>query len=207
MGLPRLFPLLLAALLPAQRSCQSHQATSRGSIPAAGGGEYAVRLCGREFIRAVIFTCGGSRWKRISEQPATPPGPGSLLFATAHDDFLHPSSDKGVENIKLQLLLDPEWEQVQSLNQPDGPQSLKNLFNLHDENSEYVPVSNNLKEYIHQIEDAAQKSKSESWLASSMGSNNQPWVKYPRRKRDITMGIAGICCKWGCTKSEISLLC
>ncbi|XP_037674295.1 relaxin-3 isoform X2 [Choloepus didactylus] len=25
---------------------------------------YAVKLCGREFIRAVIFTCGGSRWRR-----------------------------------------------------------------------------------------------------------------------------------------------
>lgn len=25
---------------------------------------YGVKLCGREFIRAVIFTCGGSRWKR-----------------------------------------------------------------------------------------------------------------------------------------------
>uniref|UniRef100_U3KIS1 Insulin like 5 n=1 Tax=Ficedula albicollis TaxID=59894 RepID=U3KIS1_FICAL len=28
-----------------------------------------VRLCGRDFIRAVVFTCGGSRWKRqLSEQ-------------------------------------------------------------------------------------------------------------------------------------------
>ncbi|XP_005370985.1 relaxin-3 [Microtus ochrogaster] len=25
---------------------------------------YVVKLCGREFIRAVIFTCGGSRWRR-----------------------------------------------------------------------------------------------------------------------------------------------
>lgn len=25
---------------------------------------YGVKLCGREFIRAVIFTCGGSRWRR-----------------------------------------------------------------------------------------------------------------------------------------------
>uniref|UniRef100_A0AAV2KK88 Insulin-like domain-containing protein n=1 Tax=Knipowitschia caucasica TaxID=637954 RepID=A0AAV2KK88_KNICA len=25
---------------------------------------YGVKLCGREFIRSVIFTCGGSRWKR-----------------------------------------------------------------------------------------------------------------------------------------------
>ncbi|XP_042635497.1 insulin-like peptide INSL5 [Catharus ustulatus] len=23
-----------------------------------------VRLCGRDFLRAVVFTCGGSRWKR-----------------------------------------------------------------------------------------------------------------------------------------------
>lgn len=26
--------------------------------------DYGVKLCGREFIRAVIFTCGGSRWRR-----------------------------------------------------------------------------------------------------------------------------------------------
>uniref|UniRef100_A0A8D0L381 Uncharacterized protein n=1 Tax=Sphenodon punctatus TaxID=8508 RepID=A0A8D0L381_SPHPU len=28
---------------------------------------YGVKLCGREFIRAVIFTCGGSRWRRTGE--------------------------------------------------------------------------------------------------------------------------------------------
>ncbi|TSO37046.1 Relaxin-3 [Bagarius yarrelli] len=28
------------------------------------GPSYGVKLCGREFIRAVIFTCGGSRWRR-----------------------------------------------------------------------------------------------------------------------------------------------
>ncbi|TRY54609.1 hypothetical protein DNTS_001596 [Danionella cerebrum] len=25
-----------------------------------------VKLCGREFIRAVVYTCGGSRWRRFS---------------------------------------------------------------------------------------------------------------------------------------------
>ncbi|XP_036158631.1 relaxin-3-like [Myotis myotis] len=30
----------------------------------ARGAPYGVKLCGREFIRAVIFTCGGSRWRR-----------------------------------------------------------------------------------------------------------------------------------------------
>ncbi|KAF7663960.1 hypothetical protein LDENG_00194010 [Lucifuga dentata] len=24
----------------------------------------AVKLCGREFLRAVVYTCGGSRWRR-----------------------------------------------------------------------------------------------------------------------------------------------
>ncbi|KFW79356.1 hypothetical protein N305_09487, partial [Manacus vitellinus] len=35
-------------------------------IVAQGGqGEgNTVRLCGRDFVRAVVFTCGGSRWKR-----------------------------------------------------------------------------------------------------------------------------------------------
>lgn len=28
--------------------------------------DYGVKLCGREFIRAVIFTCGGSRWRRAT---------------------------------------------------------------------------------------------------------------------------------------------
>uniref|UniRef100_A0A667YT31 Relaxin 1 n=1 Tax=Myripristis murdjan TaxID=586833 RepID=A0A667YT31_9TELE len=39
--------------------------------------DYGVKLCGREFIRAVIFTCGGSRWRR------TAPG-GSGEFAPLH---------------------------------------------------------------------------------------------------------------------------
>lgn len=29
---------------------------------------YGVKLCGREFIRAVIFTCGGSRWRKSVEE-------------------------------------------------------------------------------------------------------------------------------------------
>ncbi|KAK2835257.1 hypothetical protein Q5P01_015741 [Channa striata] len=25
----------------------------------------AVKLCGREFLRAIVYTCGGSRWRRF----------------------------------------------------------------------------------------------------------------------------------------------
>ena len=36
---------------------------------------YGVKLCGREFIRAVIFTCGGSRWRRsLGDSGETPSG-------------------------------------------------------------------------------------------------------------------------------------
>ncbi|KTG36519.1 hypothetical protein cypCar_00026644 [Cyprinus carpio] len=36
----------------------------RGAQATDGHPMYGVKLCGREFIRAVIFTCGGSRWRR-----------------------------------------------------------------------------------------------------------------------------------------------
>ncbi|KAM3875973.1 insulin-like peptide INSL5 [Diretmus argenteus] len=29
----------------------------------------AVKLCGREFLRAVVYTCGGSRWRRFLNEP------------------------------------------------------------------------------------------------------------------------------------------
>ncbi|XP_029988621.1 insulin-like peptide INSL5 [Sphaeramia orbicularis] len=28
----------------------------------------AVKLCGREFLRAVVYTCGGSRWRRFQTE-------------------------------------------------------------------------------------------------------------------------------------------
>ncbi|XP_010783677.1 insulin-like peptide INSL5 [Notothenia coriiceps] len=35
----------------------------------------AVKLCGREFLRAVVYTCGGSRWRRfLSDSDMDVPG-------------------------------------------------------------------------------------------------------------------------------------
>lgn len=31
----------------------------------------AVKLCGREFLRAVVYTCGGSRWRRFLTETDT----------------------------------------------------------------------------------------------------------------------------------------
>ncbi|XP_061485348.1 relaxin-3-like [Rhineura floridana] len=205
MGLHGLLLLLLATGLPAELNGQSSPAlgaaTPRGSGPIPGG-DYAVKLCGREFIRAVIFTCGGSRWKRIAAQQRE--AEEAPLPAGARAEFLQTSSDEGLENIKLQSVLDPELEQLQSISQQVAQQSLKDLFNIFDDSNEYVPTSN---EYIHQIEDAAHKSRDETGLANTVGSYNFPLVKYPRRKRGFSVGVAGMCCKWGCTKTEISTLC
>lgn len=44
--------------------CAQADLMSRLIIPR----DYGVKLCGREFIRAVIFTCGGSRWRRSTEE-------------------------------------------------------------------------------------------------------------------------------------------
>nr|XP_057925294.1 relaxin-3-like [Doryrhamphus excisus] len=30
-----------------------------------------LRLCGRALLRAVVFTCGGSRWRRLTEEEET----------------------------------------------------------------------------------------------------------------------------------------
>jgi len=51
---------LLSVAVPGQPGAQG------ALVPAGDGDGYGVKLCGREFIRAVIFTCGGSRWKRLS---------------------------------------------------------------------------------------------------------------------------------------------
>ncbi|XP_031715579.1 insulin-like peptide INSL5 [Anarhichas minor] len=42
----------------------------------------AVKLCGREFLRAVVYTCGGSRWRRFlseSDMDGLPTGDQSSL--------------------------------------------------------------------------------------------------------------------------------
>ncbi|XP_062437542.1 insulin-like peptide INSL5 [Rhea pennata] len=42
-------------------------------LAAAGGEANPVKLCGRDFVRAVVFTCGGSRWRRHAADDGPPP--------------------------------------------------------------------------------------------------------------------------------------
>ncbi|XP_077573530.1 insulin-like peptide INSL5 [Stigmatopora nigra] len=46
----------------------------------------AVKLCGREFLRAVVYTCGGSRWRRY--------------FIESDMDGVSTGEENSLENIK-----------------------------------------------------------------------------------------------------------
>ncbi|XP_072543120.1 insulin-like 5b [Salminus brasiliensis] len=39
--------------------------------PDTARSQNGVRLCGREFLRAVVYTCGGSRWRRVLPEFST----------------------------------------------------------------------------------------------------------------------------------------
>ncbi|KAL8203192.1 UNVERIFIED_CONTAM: hypothetical protein K2H54_044313 [Gekko kuhli] len=171
-------PLLLLLLLAVAAELKAQNALGTGAQELRGSkpkGAYGMKLCGREFIRAVIFICGGSRWKRLSEDRGAEEEP--LLGGGARAEVLQSNSDKGMEDIKLQSVLDPELEQLQHIGQLIGQQPLKLLFNFYGYYNAYVPISDNLSEYFHQIENAVQQSRGGPGLAKLMKSNHFPWIK------------------------------
>ncbi|XP_052556448.1 relaxin-3-like [Tympanuchus pallidicinctus] len=181
---------LLSAAVPGQPEAQG------ALLPADDGDGYGVKLCGREFIRAVIFTCGGSRWKRLSLL-ATEPVPAVDSSQAASNNLLG--------HVKLQSVLGPEMEQMQRSNPLLGLEKLKDLYALSDYN-EYEPVADDFKELLRQLEEAAPRDKGGAGVAAPVGPSSYPWARNPRRKRE-SLGLAGVCCKWGCTKAEISTIC
>ncbi|RXM99653.1 Relaxin-3 [Acipenser ruthenus] len=166
-------------------------------------GEYGVKLCGREFIRAVIFTCGGSRWKRLSLDVDRSQNVNNPIMGGSFNDYSKDNDDFG----KLRSIL--QGEPLKKADLPYGQGSMKELFNLYDDYSDYEPMSNDFNEYVRQVAEATRKQQvapSDSGSAR-VASPGTPWIKSPRKKRDLSMGVAGMCCKWGCTKAEISTLC
>ncbi|MBN3270876.1 REL3 protein, partial [Polyodon spathula] len=166
-------------------------------------GEYGVKLCGREFIRAVIFTCGGSRWKRLSLNVDPSQNVNNPIMGGTFNDYSKENYDFG----KLHPIL--QGAPLQKADLPYGQGSMKELFNLNDDYNDYEPMSNDFSEYARQVAEAMRKqqlplSDSGNVRAASPGI---PWIKSPRKKRDFSMGVAGMCCKWGCTKAQISKLC
>lgn len=108
----------------------------------------------------------------------------------------------------IQALLGTNLEQLQK---PDfhlqQQQLLKDPFSAYDDFKDRIPASDGFSEYMHQVEDTDRKIQRESQSSGTLGSNWFPWTTFSRTRREISIGVAGICCKWGCTKAEISTLC
>ncbi|XP_077414719.1 relaxin-3a [Vanacampus margaritifer] len=117
---------------------------------------YGVKLCGREFIRAVIFTCGGSRWRRS--------------LRTSAEDLFSSQQESSEELIHENIL-----------------QRNRDLDFISSENKDRI-FSRPTRSFItEEILEALRKAD--------------------RKGREVVLGLSNACCKWGCSKSEISSLC
>ncbi|XP_061587794.1 relaxin-3b [Cololabis saira] len=123
---------------------------------------YGVKLCGREFIRAVIFTCGGSRWRRSIGE--------SALF---EEEALDPWSTNTIP-------------QLTSKQDPAKPRPWNNQ--MLEEGSMTDGFSQSARSPVSDV------------VLGALRSTD-------RKGRDVVVGLSNSCCKWGCSKSEISSLC
>ncbi|NP_001108535.1 relaxin-3b precursor [Danio rerio] len=138
-----------------------------GAQATDGHSIYGVKLCGREFIRAVIFTCGGSRWRR------------SLDDSGRVNDLLSAHDDEASERWALNSV-------IPGLSYRPRPNSETPSWAA--EASEGPVFSRTARSVI-----------SEEVLEALRTSD--------RKGRDVVVGLSNACCKWGCSKSEISSLC
>ncbi|XP_008288348.1 prorelaxin H1 [Stegastes partitus] len=146
--------------------------------------DYGVKLCGREFIRAVIFTCGGSRWKRSAEGD-----------------------------------LDPyQWSSLSEVTEQDNQQVWRRAADLTDGRSSlHVASSHSLSDLLalyRAAGDVQQPSVSDptgdSQQSAVLGEREggaPDWLVGSRKKRNFSLGVAGMCCSQGCTKNDIGRLC
>ncbi|XP_023696769.1 relaxin-3b [Paramormyrops kingsleyae] len=120
---------------------------------------YGVKLCGREFIRAVIFTCGGSRWRRAVDTADD--------FMEDHFGPLNEASDSWSPNAIPGL----PYRQFPAAETPRWSPWIRPVRSL---------ISEEVLEALRTSD---------------------------RKGRDVVVGLSNACCKWGCSKSEISSLC
>lgn len=152
---------------------------------------YGMKLCGREFIRAVIFTCGGSRWRRsigdsgkfhkliFYDVPCFPKVKSKCKYLVVYPSFQ--SAVIGDEDFdpwntnpdpQLTSKQDPAVWKTQTLDLASVAAGFSR--------SARTPLSEEVMEALRSAD---------------------------RKGRDVVVGLSNACCKWGCSKSEISSLC
>ncbi|KAM4532270.1 prorelaxin H1 [Fundulus diaphanus] len=147
--------------------------------------DYGVKLCGREFIRAVIFTCGGSRWKRSTEGESDPFGWTSLRDVAVEDER-------------------QTWQRGTDLTDDSAPLPVAaSSYSLAD-----------LLTHYRATNDRQQSSSSFPGLlreSTALGEQERrdaaERLAASRKKRNFSLGVAGMCCNQGCTKNDIGRLC
>ncbi|XP_029301169.1 prorelaxin H1 [Cottoperca gobio] len=151
--------------------------------------DYGVKLCGREFIRAVIFTCGGSRWKRSTNEDIDPFQWSSLSDVTVEDNQL-------------------TWQPGTELS-ADYPSRLHmgSSYSLADLLALYAARGDRQQP---SLSDLAPLEKSQPSRVLRMQEGNpavDDWPIPSKKKRNFSLGVAGKCCSQGCTKNDIGRLC
>ncbi|KAF3848959.1 hypothetical protein F7725_015456 [Dissostichus mawsoni] len=150
--------------------------------------DYGVKLCGREFIRAVIFTCGGSRWKRSTDGDIAPFHWSSLSDVTVGGD-------------------QPDWQPGTELS-ADNPSPL--LISSSSSLADLLALYAALGERQQQppLSDFAPQSQPFTVLGEQDGNPAAGnWPVASKKKRNFSLGVAGKCCSQGCTKNDIGRLC
>ncbi|XP_056287929.1 prorelaxin H1 [Pseudoliparis swirei] len=160
--------------------CVKADLMGRSMLPRDSG----VKLCGREFIRAVIFTCGGSRWKR-STLGDTDPFQWSSLSDVSVQDKHH------------------AWQTGPELPEDDRSalgSSLADLLALYgargDGKQPPPPTTHSARRPSHAVTGERDGNRE---VAAGRTRGKQ--------KRNFSLGVAGKCCNHGCTKNDIGRVC
>ncbi|CAG5867358.1 unnamed protein product [Menidia menidia] len=154
-----------------------------------GPRDYGVKLCGREFIRAVIFTCGGSRWKRSIDVDSD-----SLRW----NSFLDLTTEDNQQTWKRGAELTDGRPSAPGSSSSSSSYSLADLLTLYraagdrQHPSPSVPALTGDSANLGGLEGNGEVA---AWPVSS------------KRKRNFSLGVAGMCCNQGCTKNDIGRLC
>ncbi|XP_030598122.1 prorelaxin H1 [Archocentrus centrarchus] len=162
-------------------SCEKADVMSRLMVPR----DYGVKLCGREFIRAVIFTCGGSRWRRSTE------------------GLLDPFQWSSLPDVKVEES-QHTWQRGAELAENHSPlhtASLADILALYGSGDRQQQQPLSLPAPLEELQ-----------LSTIAGEQDETpgsadWHLTSKKKRNFSRGVAGMCCNQGCTKNDIGRLC
>ncbi|XP_036594782.1 prorelaxin H2-like [Trichosurus vulpecula] len=171
-----------------------------GELRAQGIDDRPMKLCGREFVRAVIFVCGESRWRRF-------PMVQMPLPQEQEPEQMFVSQDNDVENGKLDPEVIPGRKEEQIPLSKRGWDLLKNMLNPHGHTED---SAHRMEEFIigsDESKEAVEKNKSEIKATSPLEQYDFMLGTHLRKKRDRSTSIADRCCHESCTRKDIARLC